>query len=372
MRLASKFYRFTKALITRKLEFEFERMPFCLDNVSNNKLKNLILNEMNCARHEPKAPLYPVQLHIEPSSSCTLNCPVCPAATETANHQHRIMRMEMFKHLLDETGEHATVAILWMWGEPFINKILPEMITYAHEKNVATLTSTNGQHIQTREEAEELVASGLDGLIVALDGATQETYSRYRIGGDIQKVFRCLDLVQQAKISLGSKKPLVNVRTVVNKANESELFDIEKIARKHGANMTTRKSMAICDLSSLESAKALLPTNPLYIRSRISNGNIVNRPADDFRCRRPWNRMTVNSDGIVTGCEFDFNHAAPFGQSGNGNSFLDIWLGKSASSFRREFLAKKSQFPFCSKCTYKDGGSFHSTVETILLETKEK
>lgn len=365
MKLVRKLHNLTKAFVTGNLEFEFERMPFRLEDVSSSKLMTLIRAELNCAKRRPKMPWYPVQLQIEPSSSCTLKCPVCPAAQGAVGRSRRRMPVEMFKAILDEVGDYASIAVLWMWGEPLINTHLPEMIAYAHSKKVATLTSTNGQHIQTSADAEALVSSGLDGLIIALDGANQETYSRYRVGGDIRKIFRCLELVCQAKETLGSKTPWVNVRTVVNKDNEGELNDIENIARKYCANVVSRKTMAVCDLSSTDTADALLPSNPLYLRSRLGNG----KSADEFRCRRPWNRMTVNAGGVVTSCEFDFNEAQPFGQGGKSGSFLEAWRGEMASEFRRRFIERKSEFPFCANCTYKDGGSFHCTVELKRLDT---
>jgi MoaA/NifB/PqqE/SkfB family radical SAM enzyme len=218
------------------------------------------------------------------------------------------------------------------------------------------------------DDAEKIVSSGLDSLIVALDGANQESYSRYRIGGDIQKIFRCLELVRRAKESLGSRTPLVNVRTVVNRENEPELGDIEEIARKYGANLVTRKSMAICFPSSQESAQSLLPTNPLYLRSRLKDGQMQRRSVDDLRCRRPWNRMTVNAGGVVLSCEFDVDETEAFGQGGNGGSFLEAWRGAQAAEFRRRFLERKSAFPFCANCTFKDGGTMKCTVEAKSLD----
>lgn len=359
-----------KALVTKNLEFEFESMPFRLKKVPDSKLLTLMRTQLNCRRHSPGNPLYPIQLQIEPSSCCTLKCPVCPAADGAEGRPRRMMPIDTFKSLIDEVGDHASIAILWMWGEPLINTHFPDMVAYAHRKKVATLTSTNGQHIQTVEDAEALVSSGLDGLIVALDGATQETYSRYRIGGDINRIFRCLDLVCRAKRSLGSQTPWVNVRTVVNRENEPELGDIERIALQYGANMVTRKTMAVSDLSDPESAKELFPVNPFYMRSTVRNGILERRSVDDLKCRRPWSRMTVNAGGVVLPCEFDFNAIETFGQGGDGLSFLQAWRGAGALEFRRRFIERKSQFSFCANCTFKDGGSFECTVEKIYPGTK--
>ncbi|HEY3298520.1 MAG TPA: hypothetical protein VGK34_07685, partial [Armatimonadota bacterium] len=96
---------FAKAVVTRTLDFEFNHMPFHLENVSNNKLKTLFLSEANCAKRRPGKPWYPVHLHVEPSASCSLHCPLCPAGMGAVNSPKRMMSLETFASLLDEVGD---------------------------------------------------------------------------------------------------------------------------------------------------------------------------------------------------------------------------------------------------------------------------
>lgn len=72
--------------------------------------------------------------------------------------------------------------ILWSWGEPLLNPEIYRMIKYCEERNILSVTSTNLNKF-SRENARDLVESGLDALIIALDGIAEETYSKYRIGG---------------------------------------------------------------------------------------------------------------------------------------------------------------------------------------------
>lgn len=346
-----KALRYARALVTRTLEFEFERMPYRLEAVSTNKLLTLIRNELNSARSRPREPWYPVQLQVEPSSACTLQCTLCPAGMGAIDKPKSIMRPEVFRSLMNEVGDHAAIAVLWMWGEPFTNKHLPEMIADACRMNVATVTSTNGQHIQTREDAERLVCSGLDNLVVALDGATQETYSRYREGGDIRKIFRCLELIRQAKDSLGSDKPRVNVRTVVNKHNEHELEEIGRIARRYGADMVSQKAIFALDRRDMRADSKYTPESANHRNYKYVEGRSrACTSGTKWRCRRPWNRMTVDAQGIVLPCEFDYNHSEPFGTAGDGASFMQAWKSQRAASFRRQHMQDKMVYPFCVNC----------------------
>ena len=366
MKRSAKIRNFAKALVTRTLEFEFERMPYRLENISNTKLLTLLRQELNTARHESRTPWYPVQLQIEPSSACTLHCNLCPAGMGHGGN----MPFSTFRDLMDEVGGHAIMAVFWMWGEPFVNPKLPDMIAYAKSKNMGTVTSTNGQQM-TSEVAERVVASGLDNIFIAMDGATQETYSRYRIGGELEKVIRCIDLLTQAKKSLGSETPRINVRTVVTRHNEGELPEIEKIARQHGADMVSRKTAAVLDYTRSDREDQFAPETSFYRRYEYQNGRRILKPASNYRCRRIWKRITLASDGTMIPCEFDYSRVVALGKYGEGGSFMDIWKGEKAAAFRRQFAVNRMVNPFCVDCPLRDRLQSECTIEVLKLRSQE-
>jgi radical SAM protein with 4Fe4S-binding SPASM domain len=277
------------------------------------------------------------------------------------------MSMDTFTSLIDDTADYASIAVLWMWGEPFVNSRVFDMIAYAHSKNIATVASTNGQHVQSREDAERLVKSGLDNLVVALDGATQEVYSTYRVGGDIRKIMRCLELIRQAKDSLGSLSPRVNVRTVVMKHNEHELPDIEQIAVKYGADMVSKKTAFLPDYYKADADHDFAPSDPRYRRFKYQNDQRIRRSQHHFHCHRPWIRMSVTADGTVLPCEFDFNETAIFGIGGNSTSFADVWQSEAAAAFRKQFLRDRSVYKFCAECHFRDRSDSQCTAEMKYL-----
>jgi radical SAM protein with 4Fe4S-binding SPASM domain len=366
MSRAAKCRQFVKALVTRALEFEFERMPYRLEGISNTKLLALFRQELNCALPAPAETWWPVQLQIEPSSACTLHCPLCPSGTEDGGGS-RLMPLSMFEQMMDEVGDHAVMAVFWMWGEPFVNPDLPKMIACAHRKNIGTVTSTNGQHIQTREEAERLVASGLDNVFIAVDGATQESYGRYRIGGKLGMLIRCLDMIREAKEYLGSATPIVNVRTVVTRDNEHELADIERIARAHGADMVSRKTAGAMNYTLSDGPDEFAPDDVYYRRYEYRGGKRVRKSAKNYRCRRMFKRMTVRSDGTMLACEFDHSGIAALGRYPADGSFMDIWKGQRAQAFRRQSLINRMVYPFCRECPFRDRLQSECTIEVQRL-----
>jgi len=95
--------------------------------------------------------------------------------------------MDLFKKTVDEVHEHAFFLTLYFQGEPYLNPLFLDMVNYASQRNMYVGTSTNA-HYLSEENARKTVESGLDKLIISIDGTTQETYQQYRVGGQLNKV----------------------------------------------------------------------------------------------------------------------------------------------------------------------------------------
>ncbi|MGC8001083.1 radical SAM protein, partial [Salmonella enterica] len=77
-----------------------------------------------------------------------------------------------------------------------------------HKKGIYTATSTNA-HYLTDEKAKKTVESGLDRLIISIDGTTQDVYEQYRVGGKLDKVLQGARNIVKWKKELNSSKPFV-------------------------------------------------------------------------------------------------------------------------------------------------------------------
>ncbi len=91
--------------------------------------------------------------------------------------------------------------------------------------------------------AEKIVKSNLTSLIVAVDGAQQDTYAKYRIGGRLENVKKNIRLLQETKKRLNSFLPRVTVRFVAMQHNESEMTQVEELAKELGADFFATKSV---------------------------------------------------------------------------------------------------------------------------------
>jgi MoaA/NifB/PqqE/SkfB family radical SAM enzyme len=202
----------TRALLTREIRIEFERIPLPVRNASLRKVRNWLAVEAGIALRRTEPWGLPTYAQIEPSSRCNLRCTYCPVGTETGSTGH--MDAALFRDFVDQVQDHALVLALWGWGEPFVCPSVCEMIAYAHAKGIRVLSSTNGHLFVKREHADGVVRSGLDALIVSLSGTTQEAYRRFRAG----RLETALDGVREivaAKRRRGSRTPHVQISFIV-------------------------------------------------------------------------------------------------------------------------------------------------------------
>ncbi|MEI6455856.1 MAG: radical SAM protein, partial [bacterium] len=130
---------------------------------------------------------YPLAVSIEPTNRCNLHCPECPSGQTELTRPAGNMSPEQFHSLINQLASYISYLTLYFQGEPYMNKHFPEFIKYARSKKIYVSSSTNG-HFLTPESAAETVRSGLNRLVISLDGTDPETYPSYRKGGSFEKV----------------------------------------------------------------------------------------------------------------------------------------------------------------------------------------
>jgi MoaA/NifB/PqqE/SkfB family radical SAM enzyme len=121
-------------------------------------------------------------------------------------------------------------ATFFNYGEPLLNKHTPDFIKQARQYLLKTVTSTNLS--LKKIAAKEIVASGLNHLIMSIDGVTKETYSHYRRGGNIDYVFSNVQKLVEAKKELNSYTPLLVWQFLVFKHNTDEIALAKKMAKQ--------------------------------------------------------------------------------------------------------------------------------------------
>ncbi len=289
---------------------------------------------------------YPSGLAIEPSSLCNLSCPECPAGTNILSRETGFMDIELFNKILDETGLYLTFLTIYFQGEPFLNNRLFDMIKRASEKNIYTATSTNG-HFLTTENVRGIIESGLDRLIISVDGTTQEVYEKYRVGGDLKTVISGIKNVVEWKKKLHSSKPFVVISFLVLRTNEHQIKDIKELGKKLGVDKVVIKTAQVNDMSCRND---LVPAGKKLTRYKFINGHYELKKKLTNRCRRVWSSPVITYNGHIVPCCFDKNAEHSMGKI-TVTSFRNIWFGDCFRDFRKRILKDRKTINICRNCT---------------------
>jgi len=338
-------------LLLGRFSYTYDEIPLVAKGLSFQKKINLIKAGLDLALCSENSHALPPTIHIEPTNICNLKCPLCPAGSGSLKRPKGIMSFDMFQTVLNELEDVLLCVILFAFGEPFLNKELPRMIKECTDRNILTLTSTNGHCLQTLDEALRIVDARLSALIIAMDGSTQEIYQAYRKSGKLEMVKRCVANIEQAKTMSGSDLPYTNLRVVVTRNNEGDLSNIERIARDLGVNMFSCKSLGC--LAHDKEFKTYEPDKKDM--RRFSNQSLPRRDKASIRCPFPFRQPTIYWDGTVVGCGCASGYAhleTPFGKLGE-QSFRDLWNSTKAIELRRSIRTGLNLPIFCHFCPYR-------------------
>jgi len=338
-------------LVRRRFEFAFDRMPLRIEGVSFRKTLNLAGIGLNRVFGIAPALGYPYMAHIPPSGLCDLSCRLCPANDEK-NRGRSLLPFATFKRFIDQTGDYLLYVILWGWGEPLLNPDLVRMCAHARERNVLTVTSTNLNRL-TRPLAADLVQSGPDALIIALDGVIEKTYRRLRPGGSAERVMANTRLLVEERAKAGSRRPFLNLRMVVSRENEHEIEPFRLLARDLGVDMVSFKAFSTRQPGYADPAhdRAFVPEEEHFRWYDYRPGYVADPRRGRYACRFPWTKPTLFPDGTVLLCEFDLCYERPLGDI-NRLSFRDIWFGPEARAVRKRFKRDRAGLAFCRDCVY--------------------
>ncbi len=318
------------------------------------KIKNLIVLYFSLliskARLYVRPSTKPVFISVEPANFCQLQCPECPVGTKSNGRKNKeTMENKLFAEILNELKSHLMHIIFYFQGEPLLDPMLDEKIALAHKAKIFTSLSTNAQ-ILNKNYAEKLVKAGLDKIIISIDGATQETYEKYRVGGKLDKALNAIDYIQETKKELNSKTPIVELQFIVFGTNQHELNEIKEIAKKHKVDVLKFKSAQIYDYQNGHPLLTSIEKYARYRKNAIGKYELKHKLHNS--CKRSWMGAVISSKGQLLPCCFDKHEKHSFGAIEN-QSIAKIWNNQNATIFRQSILANRKQFEMCRNCTEK-------------------
>jgi len=289
----------------------------------------------------------PMSMSVEPTTACNLGCPECPSGLRQFTRPTGNLKADFFKRVIDESKSHLSYLTFYFQGEPYINPAFLDMVKYASDRKIYTATSTNA-HFLTEAMARKTVESGLDRLIISLDGTTQEVYEQYRVHGKIDKVLEGTRNIIKVREQMKSKTPMVVFQFLVVRPNEHQIEDVKKLGEEMGVDQVVFKTAQMYDY---ENGNPLIPTVEKYSRYRKgADGKYRIKNQLLNQCWRMWQGCVVTWDGLVVPCCFDKDAKHRMGDL-KTESLENVWNGPVYQGFRQSLLKSRSEIDICTNCT---------------------
>jgi radical SAM protein with 4Fe4S-binding SPASM domain len=336
-----------------RYSFTYDRMPMHTSRMSMAKRLNLLKAGANLVYRRVNPWSMPLHVQIELTNYCTLRCPVCPTGTKAANRPRRAMDVALFERVMNELGPFLLTASLWAWGEPLLHPQLEKILHAAREHDVVTLLSTNGQSLNNDRVVEALIQAPPTYLIVAIDGLTDKTNSKYRVGSTLAPILDGVKKLAGMKRQRGLQLPVLTMRYIVMKHNQHEVPQLNEFARRNGFDLLTIRNVFFVESSSDgELRERLTPDANVWRECGYGHGG--NLQQGSFVCQEPFWFPTVFADGTLVLCEQDYNAQLALGQISEDVSFADLWYCQRATRLRKIIRDDMESVSFCRKCPYMD------------------
>ncbi|MBU0488365.1 MAG: radical SAM protein [Bacteroidetes bacterium] len=313
--------------------------------LSLRKLWNIITAEfgwlLSLISRQPITGKYPTSITVELTNKCNFRCPHCYTGGSFGDREQGMMNREVFRRIVDQAAGKAHRLLLYFQGESLLHPELIDFIRYANKKHLHTYLSTNGS-LLAEELSKQIIASGLDVLVISYDGKSQETYGKYRINGNLEALDRAIEIFHHEKLESGSNKPLVILQCIVMKSNEHEISEIRRLQKSESIDRVQLKTLQLLDFNK---TNQWLPSDASYNRYDTDEKKAKNRV-----CKQLWRSMVILWDGQVVACCNDKNGDFAWG-SITLNSIAGIWKCATANEFRKNVLS--GSFPeICGNCFY--------------------
>jgi MoaA/NifB/PqqE/SkfB family radical SAM enzyme len=278
---------------------------------SVKKVANALRTELAYRRRTSDVKSAPFILFLEPLYYCNLDCPLCDRQVfpDARTNDAGRLTLELYDKILDEVGDYLFQCQIFGQGEPMLDwKLTKAIIQKSHARRIFTLVSTNCTLI-TPKIAEEVVSCGLDHLVVAIDGITQESYEVYRTGGKVADALAGMKRIVEERAKQNSKM-VIEWQFLVHKHNVHEVEAAKQMAEELGVyirfaplrGMEWDKSLEEYWLPDRSGINSAMDTAMMKGASLAAPIKPVGEAMMDFPCYFLWRSLVLNSNGKLARC----------------------------------------------------------------------
>jgi MoaA/NifB/PqqE/SkfB family radical SAM enzyme len=282
----------------------FRRRHWFLDNLTPSKVLNYLSLGATYLLKREIVPAWPAVLKVDISPACNLGCPVCVHADpgddpllQRQSFKGKRMSLERYRRLVDEARGKVAAFSLYYLGDPFAHPDVDEMCRVARDAGINVHLSTNFSFKFSDERIARIARSGVTHLTVAVDGFSQETYGRTRVGGALDLVLSNLERLCEYKKLHGLKFPRIEVQYIKFNHNLEELP--RALAYFEGLGLDNVETLwgMVNNYADLEPSR------------QTTSGPLPEKALP--RCYWPFAFMTIKYDGDVIPC-CNFRHATQY------------------------------------------------------------
>jgi len=289
----------------------------------------------------------PYIISVEPCSQCNLKCPECPTGEGIIKRENLNFNLQVYQRLLDSIKPTTLHLLLYFQGEPLLNDDIYRMINYAKERGLYVVISTNGQKLD-KDNARQITESGLDRIIISVDGMDQETYKTYRVNGDIGKVLNGTKYLSNFRKEMKISKPEIVFQFLIFRHNEDQVRSFRQFGKKNGADKIWIKTAQVINPGR---ASEVIPANIEFSRYLLDGDNKLKIKSElKNRCTRLWRTCVITTDGDIIPCCFDKEAKYIMG-SVKDETLSDIWKNEKYNQFRKKILSQRREIDICNNCS---------------------
>ena len=331
----------------RSMNIWYDNLCFPRKNLSLSQVKNYIVSRFHSRLGILRPDSFPIALQLEPTVRCQLSCPLCPRLQMSLQHKEQDMLYDNYLRLMEEISPFILAIAFWQWGEPLLHPRITEMVALAHQKNILSVISTNGQVSPDEFDIKGLFDAGLDMLIISVDGIDQEHYDSFRKGGEVSRILHFAESACKIKRESGKTTPLINIRIIATSETETEISRVREFAKTIGADVFSVKAVSL--YYDADPDNPVLPVNRDY-RSFQYQGKSQAEEYQKMRpaCNKPWSWPTLLHDGTLLICECDHQSSQSLGNVFT-EGFKQVWTSSRSADIRNRF----PELEFCQRCRYK-------------------
>lgn len=303
------------------------------DNQPNRELaKRIFLNQLDECRYFPR------YFEIETIHACNACCIMC-SVNDWEKGKSVLMPDSLYTKFVEEVScykDWIQTICLNRDGEPTLDKKISQRVKMLKDAGIKKVTLTTNGQLLNPELSKELIQSGLDDIMVSIDGITKATFERIRIGLNYETVVdNTLTMIQ---LRNESKSPLtIRIRMVILEENRHE---VDAWIQFWAAKVNNQDRVYAMPAHTWGNQVKITG-----VAENEANGSQGSPP-----CVFVFSSIAMHADGKVGLCNVDYNAKYEMGDF-QKNSIKEIWTGKTFSRVRELHAnGRANELPVCNGC----------------------